>query len=129
MMFETELASAPNLAALLPTIPAPGTDYTSGPGTLTPVAGHPITNGVGTFMFTDYANQGAGTRAGATTLLTGSAVEMGAAWEQGAGRSVYLAPLFVEKYSSYANENLLDNSQPDSVLLFMQSLEWLGHNL
>jgi hypothetical protein len=129
MMFESELNSAPNLAALLPTIPAQGTQFTSGPGTLTPVAGHPITMGVGSFMYVDFANQGDGTRVGATTLLTQDAVEMGAAWEVGAGRAVYLAPLYVESQAAYNNENLLDNSQPDAVMLILRSIEWLGNNL
>lgn len=129
MMFETELNSAPQLAAILPTVPAVGSQYTTGPGTLTPVPGHPITTGVGSFMYTDFANQGNGTRAGATTILTQGTVAMGAAWQQGNGRAVYLAPLYVENEASYANENLLDNTQPAAVALIMRSIEWLGRDL
>jgi hypothetical protein len=54
---------------------------------------------------------------------------MGAAWDVGQGRAVYLAPIYLEHYGTYANENLLDDSQPASVEWIMRAVEWAGGQL
>ncbi len=47
-------------------------------------------------------------------------------WGYGAGRAVYLGPIYLAEYLDYDNEPLLDGSLPDAQQLFINSVEWAG---
>jgi Divergent InlB B-repeat domain len=113
---------APNLVADLPVTLAP--NYLIGPQTVTPVAGHPITSGVGSFSTLQWLPYGGGTRPGATSLLSVGGTSVAAAWTVGSGRSVFLGPMFMESYADYDNENLLDGTQAAPIELMLRSIEW-----
>lgn len=113
---------APNLVADLPVTLAP--TYLIGPQTVTPVAGHPITSGVGSFSTLQWLPYGGGTRPGATSLLSVGGTSVAAAWTVGSGRSVFLGPMFMEGYAAYDNEGLLDGTQAAPIELMLRSIEW-----
>ncbi len=96
---------------------------------VTPVGGHPITDGVAAFETGEFSNYGGGTRAGGTVLLSGPDGDHGSAWQVGSGRAVYLAPVYLGNYSYYDNEVLTDGSQPNAIELFLRSVEWAGGRL
>lgn len=112
----------PNLVADLPV--ALGSSYLIGTQTISPVAGHPITSGVGTFTSGEWVPYGGGTRPGATSLLSVGGTSVAAAWTVGSGRSVFLGPMFMESYAAYANEDLLDGTQAAPIELMLRSIEW-----
>ena len=114
--------AAPNLYADLPTVA--NQNYLSGTQTITPVAGSPITTGVGTFTSGEYVPYGGGPKTGATSLLTVALNSVGASWTVGSGRTVFLGPMFLENYATYANEDLLDGTQAASIELFLRAIEW-----
>jgi hypothetical protein len=124
LLYSSYLSSSPNIVAMIPTILA--SNYQSGPGIATPVGNHPITVGLSQFNWNQWLPWGGGTKTGATTLLTANSNNVGAAWQQGAGRAVYLGPMFVEGYNAYDNENLLNGTQFNSVELFARAIEWAG---
>jgi len=113
---------APNLIADLPTVQ--NRNYLSGTQTVTPVAGSPITTGLGAFTSAEYVPYGGGPKTGATSLLTVAPNSVGASWTLGNGRTVYLGPMYLEDYVAYQNENLLDGTQAASVELFLRAVEW-----
>jgi hypothetical protein len=113
---------APNLVSDLPVTLAP--TYLIGPQTVTPVAGHPITSGVGSFSTLQWLPYGGGTRPGATSLLSVGGTSVAAAWTVGSGRSVFLGPMFMEGYAAYDNEGLLDGTQAAPIELMLRSIEW-----
>jgi hypothetical protein len=118
----TDRVLAPNLFADLPTVQT--RDYLGGTQTITPVAGSPITTGVGTFTTSQWLPTGGGPKTGATSLLTVALNSVGASWTVGNGRSVYLGPMYLENYATYANEDLLDGTQAASLELFLRAVEW-----
>ncbi len=127
VLFGTYLDAAPQLSAALPTSRTNG--FTGGSPAMTPIAGHPITTGVAGFTAGDYSVEAGGTKSGATTLMTNpSGTAAGAAWSMALGRVVYLAPVYFEPWSAYANENLLDGSQPSAIELVLRAVEWAGRN-
>jgi hypothetical protein len=116
--------NAPNLDDLIPMAQSPG--GLDGPRTVTPVGDSPITAGLGPFEILYFLPHGGGIRAGATALATSGTTVVGAKWEVDAGRTVFLGPLFLEAHSVYANQYLLDGSQPASLEIFMRAIEWAG---
>jgi cysteine-rich repeat protein len=111
----------PGLAAVLPV--NAGTGFTTG-GTVTPVAGHPITEGVNAFAVPEYNSHGAGVPSGATVLINHGTIASGAAHQVGAGRAVYLGPTYLANWDGYNNEALLDGTNADALRLFVQAVEW-----
>ena len=61
---------------------------------------------------------------GATSLLAVALNSVGASWTVGNGRTVFLGPMFLEDYATYANEDLLDGTQAASIELFLRAIEW-----
>ena len=107
---------------------AKGTSYIATGGTITVLSGHQITDGLGNFANPSYDNFGGGAKGGATVLTENSAIPGpdSGAWEYGAGRAVYLGPIYMAEHGTYDNEPLLDGSLPDAQQLFINSVEWAG---
>jgi len=61
---------------------------------------------------------------GATSLLAVALNSVGASWTVGNGRTVFLGPMYLEDYATYANEDLLDGTQAASIELFLRAIEW-----
>jgi hypothetical protein len=112
----------PNLVAALPTVQS--ATYLNGTQSLTPLAGHPITAGLSSFTTLQYLPIAAGPKPGATGLLTVGAQSAGAAWSVGAGRTVFLAPMYADDYGNYLNEPLLDGTEPNARELYFRAIEW-----
>jgi MYXO-CTERM domain-containing protein len=115
------------LEAVLPMLK--GTQLASGTQSLTPVQGHAITNGLAAFANAQYDNYGGGRRSGSTLLLTDGGTDAAAAWTLGAGRAVYLGPIYLANWGGYDNEALLDGSEPDAQELFLRAVEWAAFGL
>lgn len=119
----TGAQAAVNLVALSPM--AAGSGYLAGPLALAPVAGHPISGTLGSFVADDFVATGTGSvKAGATAILRTGATPVGAAWTVGLGRSVFLGAEYLETYDVYANESLLDGTQPNAIGFYLNSIEW-----
>jgi hypothetical protein len=103
----------------------PGTAYHTEP-VVWPISGHPITEGLQSSFVADYDNHGGGVREGAARLLRVGDTFTGAAWDIGDGRAVHLGPNYLGAWTYYQNRRLLDGTQPDSVRLLMQAVEWAG---
>jgi hypothetical protein len=123
LMVSAPSAPYPGIEAVLPF--AKGTVWTTF-GTVTPVPGHPITDGLSSFLNPDQDNHGGGVKPGATVLMQNDLINDGAAWNFGSGRVVYLGPIFLAEWNNYDNEPLLDGSTPDAQELFLRSVEWAG---
>jgi hypothetical protein len=116
------LDRAPNLAVAMPTVAGGG--YTNN-ATITPQGTHPISDGLGTFT-TQFSNYGATAKPGATSLGTDGAHSAGAAWAVGAGRAVYLAPIYLEDYNTYDAAPLLNGTRPAALEWLLRAIEWAG---
>jgi hypothetical protein len=123
LMYSTILDGAPNIEADMPAVRDNGYN---GATTVTPIGGHPITNGLGSFTANQYCPYGGGAKPGSTVLLTGGGQDVGEVWSLDSGRVVYLGPMFLECLVNYDNESLLDGSQPDATEILMRSIEWAG---
>lgn len=123
MANNTKMETYPGLETVLPMVK--GTQYFTN-GTIDPIAGHPITQTITSFPGVDYNNYGAGIRPGATPLIQQNNVVSGAAWTLGAGRSVYLGPIYLADWGNYLNEPLFDGSQPQAQALLIRAIEWAG---
>jgi hypothetical protein len=89
------------------------------------VGNHPISQGLANFS-AEYSNYGGQAKMGATVFAESNGTDMGAAWTVGGGRAVYLAPIYLESYTTYNNENLLNGQQASSVEMFNRAVEWAG---
>jgi hypothetical protein len=116
----------PGLQSVLPA--TAGLQFNNG-ATDTIVPGHPITAGLTNFVNPAYTVYGAGTPAGATSLVTESGVTVAAAWTVGAGRVVYLGPIYMANYANYTNKGLLDGTIPSAKQLFINAVAWAGHKI
>jgi cysteine-rich repeat protein len=67
-----------------------------------------------------------GIKPAATSIIDAQTQDCGAAWQTGGGGAVFLGPLYNEPYSLYANQAVLDGSQPGSIELLARSVEWAG---
>ena len=110
---------------MLPVNPL-GASWTSQGSVIVNALSHPVTAGVGDFVSPSYVEWGEA-RLNATVL----AVDTGGnpavtVWSLGAGRVVYLSPIYFASYSTYENEGLLDGSIPQALQLFLQAVEWAG---
>ena len=115
---------APNLVSVLPNT---GNVYVGGASTITPVGNDPISMGLGTFSAPAFLPYGSATpKAGATIIATSGAFPAAESWTVGNGRTVFLAPLYVEAYESYAVQSLTDGTQPNAVEMLLRSIEWAG---
>jgi cysteine-rich repeat protein len=119
------LDSAPNMRALMPF--NDGDVFLSG-NSVGAVGNHPISQGLANFT-AQHSNYGGQAKNGATVFAETNGTDMGAAWTVGQGRVVYLAPIYMEDYNSYQNENLLDGSQPSALEMFNRAVEWAGGTL
>jgi hypothetical protein len=87
---------------------------------------HPVTMGVNDFSvqnYGEYANSGlqpGATMLGDYTAASGEASI--AVREVGAGRSVYLGPIYFANFGGYQNEPYYDDA--DAMLLLKQAIEW-----
>jgi hypothetical protein len=101
-------------------------NYIPGGATVTPVGSHPISNGLSSFSANQWLPWGNGPKPSATVILETSSYDVGEVMTVESGRTVYLGPMYMERYFTYDNENLLDNTQPDAVELFLRAVEWAG---
>ena len=87
---------------------------------------HPVTAGVNDFNIQNYGEwANAGIQPGATMLgdyTDGSGQASIAVREVGAGRSVYLGPIYFGNFQGYQNEPYYDD--PDAMRLLKQAIEW-----
>ena len=120
---DVELFNAGGLADILPVT---GSTAVTNGGTIT-ITGdtsHPVTNGIANFTSPQWNDYGP-LKPGATILATDSGGNPAVAvWTVGAGRVVYLSPIYFAAYSGYTNEPLLDGTIPDAVNLFLQAVQW-----
>ncbi len=123
LLYNTQLDGAPQIEADMPAVRANGF---LGATTVTPVGGHPITNGLGSFAAEQYVPYGGGAKPGATVILQGGGQDLGEVWTLGSGRVVYLGPMYFEYMGSYANASLLNGSQPDATEIMLRAIEWAG---
>jgi cysteine-rich repeat protein len=119
------LDTAPNMRAVLPF--TDGDVYLSS-NSIAAVGNHPISQGLANFT-AQYSNYGGQAKNGATVFAETNGTDMGAAWAVGQGRAVYLAPIYLEDYNVYDNENLLNGSQASAVEMFNRAVEWAGGQL
>lgn len=104
-----------------------GYDYFYYP-TITPVSGHPITDGVASFSGFEYSEFPAYSPqldAGATLLATANGTPVAAAMEVGKGRSVYIGPIYAG-YSGY-NVSSLRSGEADQLL--EQAVAWAAGDM
>jgi hypothetical protein len=113
-----------NLSALCPV----SADQSYGGAlTVAPVVSTQIGFGIGSFTSPAYTpSNGGAIKSGATPILMSGASPVGAAWAQGLGRSVFVAPLYLESYTSYASQSLLDGTQPNAIAFYINTIEWAG---
>lgn len=93
--------------------------------TISPVSGHPITDGVtsfGGFEYAEYPGTSPQVKPGATVLATVGATPVAAVMEVGKGRSVYLGPIYAG-YSGY-NTATLRTGEADQLL--EQAAAWVA---
>lgn len=117
--------SAPQMVAVLPSTQVG--NFLSGNQSVTVVAGHPITAGLANFATNQWLPWGGGPRPGSTSLLSVGTTIVAEAWTVGAGRTVFAGPMFLEDYSAYDNESLLDGSQAAPVEFFLRAVEWAAN--
>ena len=113
-----------DLADILPLTPSSAGFTDGGTITITGDTSHPVINGISNFTSPHWNDYGP-PKPGATVLATDSGGNPAVAvWTFGAGRVVYLSPIYYAYYAGYVNEPLLDGSTPDAVNLFLQAVEW-----
>jgi hypothetical protein len=123
IVWQSHLDGAPGIEAVLPAYRIGSGGYLTTP-TVTPVAGHPISEGLSAYVANEYAVYGGGAKTDSTVFLESGTYDLGEAWTLDAGRSVYLGPMFFEAYQAYDNEDLLDGSKPDAIEMMLRAIEW-----